>query len=103
QDAAYSPDGTQIVFTSFHRGRYDIGLLSADGRDMRWLTDTDDDEYAPAWSPDGRWLAYAQYHRDTGKNALVRVRADGTGQQVLLETSGGIELPKWSQSYALAW
>jgi hypothetical protein len=57
-DPAVSPDGTQVVFTSWRAGQADIWLMNADGTGLRRLTDHPADDYAPAWSPDGRTIAF---------------------------------------------
>lgn len=67
-DAAWSPDGMQVVFVSQRDGdpdccyRSDLYRIAtaADG-DMRQLVRLTDDERvdsAPAFSPDGKWLAW---------------------------------------------
>lgn len=62
----WSPEGTQIAFTSVApapetgelgiggQGRADIGIVDADGRGFQKLTDGRGENYSPAWSPDGR-------------------------------------------------
>jgi dipeptidyl aminopeptidase/acylaminoacyl peptidase len=62
--AAWSPDGTQIVFgTDRHEDRWyvprgEIWLMNADGSHPHAvLADNDMEYYAPAWSPDGTHLA----------------------------------------------
>ena len=34
-------------------------LMKPDGTDRRCLIDTDGPDRSPAWSPDGRWIAFA--------------------------------------------
>ncbi len=60
-DPAWSPDGRQIVFRSRRDGSSDIFIMDADAlhpanlvRDPR---DSLDDEFVPAWNPDGETLA----------------------------------------------
>ncbi len=61
---SWSPDGSQIAFFS-DRDRYrELYLMDSDGGNLRMLTDDNSPENAqaagaPAWSPDGRWLAYS--------------------------------------------
>ncbi len=48
----------------------------------------------PAWSPDGRRLAFVVFH---GPNAGIHVvNADGSGQRRLTHTSGQVVFPVWS-------
>ncbi len=60
-----SPDGSRIAFTALDH-LYVANLPEAAGtqtegfpviRDAERLTDSDDVEHAPTWSPDGRWIA----------------------------------------------
>jgi dipeptidyl aminopeptidase/acylaminoacyl peptidase len=64
KDAAWSPDGAQIVFTSnryadrWYVPREELWLMNADGTNQRLLTPEDGSEYYhPAWSPDGEQIA----------------------------------------------
>lgn len=47
-------------------------------RDARRLTDSNDVEHAPVWSPDGRHVAYVTWN-DVDGGAIYRVPADGSG------------------------
>jgi len=48
----------------------------------------------PAWSPDGRWIAYLR--RDEGVTQVWRVRADGSAAQKLTSLSSDAESLAWS-------
>jgi Tol biopolymer transport system component/O-antigen ligase len=108
--ASYSPDGSQIAFSSVVGGDSQIFVMDADGTDVRQLTDDGDVNSSPAWSPDGRSLAYASY-RGTASLSDAQVplsptvlsdwdlvRLDPvTGKSTVLTTSdGGMESPEWS-------
>jgi dipeptidyl aminopeptidase/acylaminoacyl peptidase len=67
---SWNPRGEEIAFLSNHEvdpeavNNSDIFAVStADGR-TRQLTNTRGCEYEPAWSPDGRWIAYIATTRD---------------------------------------
>src|SRR5437764_966717 len=66
-----------IVFASNRaRGGLDIFVMRADGTHQRDLTKTrGTEEIAPAWSPDGTRIAFAQLGNP---GHLVVMRADGT-------------------------
>lgn len=56
----WSPDGTQIAFTSKREGSYDLFVMNADGSNKNQLTDTEVHETNPAWSPDGGKLLFTR-------------------------------------------
>jgi Tol biopolymer transport system component len=47
----WSPDGQWIAFHSDRDGDLDIYIVRPDGSDLRLLTDNDDDDMQPSWSP----------------------------------------------------
>ena len=56
---AISRDGTQIAFAYRTRGRASLSLMSANGTNVRTLTDAVDVRGSFSWSPDGQWIAFA--------------------------------------------
>ena len=73
QDAVASPDTRQFAFSSLtHLYIADIGSGAA-----RRVVKGDGREYAPAWSPDGKWLAYSSW--SNGDGGIWKVRSDGIG------------------------
>ena len=62
RDAAVSPDGRWLAYTSNESGEYEVYVqpLSAEGR--RWLISTNGGR-EPVWSPDGKELFYLETQR----------------------------------------
>jgi len=105
-DADWSPDGRRIVYTSrASTGRgsnavndpsAEIFVINADGsgRPVR-LTTNDEEERAPAWSPDGTRILYVA--RKGGPDfELCVMNADGTGQTQLTDNTVGDLTSSWS-------
>jgi dipeptidyl aminopeptidase/acylaminoacyl peptidase len=55
---AWSPDGTQIVFSSRRNEEYGVHVMNADGTGLHRLTDAPGGSF-PVWSPDGTRIAYS--------------------------------------------
>ncbi|MBW6470218.1 MAG: DUF5050 domain-containing protein [Methanosarcinaceae archaeon] len=56
---AVSPDGSTVAYISKLSGSYDIWTMDANGSNNVRLTDAPADEFAPAWSPDGKSIVYS--------------------------------------------
>ncbi|MCV2370939.1 hypothetical protein [Roseateles oligotrophus] len=75
--AAWSPDGQRIVFTSSRGGAApQIYLMNADGSQQTRLTEHALPNDSATWSPDGQRIAFRSY-RDR-KAALYSMAVDGT-------------------------
>src|SRR5262249_42023668 len=74
QGPVQSPDGRRLVFSSLtHLYALDI----PGGRPAR-LSSADTREYQPAWSPDGRYVAYVTWSNEGGH--IWRLHTDGQSQ-----------------------
>jgi Tol biopolymer transport system component len=58
-------------------------LMRPDGRHQRPIMRAPDEVVNLSWSPDGEWIAYAIYLRESHCSQLYLVRADGTGAKRL--------------------
>lgn len=79
---------TNMALTMSVRGNTDIYLADADGQNMEQLTDSSVDEYAPRWSPDGRYLAYTALQGEF-YGPSVRLVDMTTGEDRPLSATGG--------------
>jgi Tol biopolymer transport system component len=69
--------------------------MKPDGSDQRRLTSGAGEEHFPAWSPDGRQIAFIGFGQRS--QALYVVNADGTGRRRLVGNMvGGPFAPAWS-------
>lgn len=88
-----NPDADEFVVEA----RGDLWVVSHDGEVKRRLTTTADfAERNPAWSPDGKWIAF--WSDRSGEYELHRLKADGSGEVEQLTHSGpGLRRrPYWS-------
>ncbi|HET7790974.1 MAG TPA: amidohydrolase family protein [Gemmatimonadales bacterium] len=92
RNAAPSPDGSRLVFSALDR----LYLMDLPRGTPRRLTSDAVHEQAPAWSPDGQWIAYVTWTNDQGGD-LYKTRADGKGKPVRLNTAPAFfDTPAWS-------
>lgn len=77
----YSPDGSQIAFSSDRSGSHNIWVLERDSGRLRNISKSEQNIYRPTWSRDGRWI-YA------GAPRALAVYGINGGSQVLVEGSG---------------
>ena len=103
-DAAWSPDGRQLVFwmqTGAHDdGTAEIFVMNADGSGLRQVTRLGADAGTPSWTPDGRILFVSSHESRKGfrqrRNGpppslwLYVVNADGTDMRLLVRTRRGV-------------
>jgi len=95
----FSPDGSEIAFTSDAGGGDNIWIMNADGSDARQLTKEDFRLLNnPYWSPDGDYIA--------AKKHLTTTRSAGTGEIWLYHRNGGggvavVERPNEAHQKAL--
>ncbi len=61
-EAAVSPDGQRVIFTSVRDGDLEIYTMATDGANMRRLTYTTGYDGGAFFSPDGRFIVYRAFH-----------------------------------------
>jgi TolB protein len=90
---SYSPDGSQITFTSDRGGRAQIYVMGADGSNQHRVSFGNGTYSTPVWSPRGDLIAFT---KQTGNEFQIGVmRTDGSGERIL---SSGFqeEGPTWA-------
>ncbi|MCH9008798.1 PD40 domain-containing protein [candidate division KSB1 bacterium] len=90
----WSPDGSELLISAIHPTRAgDILVFSKADNELRPLLQTGYDEYSPAFSPDGRWIAYES--DENGRDEVfVRPFLEVDGGKWQISRSGGGQ-PQW--------
>lgn len=96
-DASWSPDGTRIAFMREGPGtggQFEIWVADATGATASLLVNLPDSQLYPAWSPDGRLIAFTSHHAEPF--AIYTVWSDGT--RLTRRTSAGVwsNQPTWA-------
>src|SRR5262249_20873839 len=89
--AQFSPDGTKIAFFSTRDGVGRVWVMNADGTGAHTIT-PNAAAATPAWSPDGRQIAFT-----TGYSEVWITSSDGVGARHLVGTAAEPAFePAWS-------
>jgi Tol biopolymer transport system component/secreted PhoX family phosphatase len=95
-NAAYSPNGQSIAWTSNRSGTYQIYTMNADGSNKQQITAGPAIHGWPQWSPDGTQLVYWGFNETTGQSNISICAADGSNAIDLVTSSAGrMDRPAW--------
>jgi Tol biopolymer transport system component len=97
---SFSPDGDSVTFSweGLRQDNPDIYVQHIGGGPPLQLTTDPANDYSPAWSPDGRWIAFVRAQAD--KNELRLIPPLGGPERKLTETRPQRELLRRS---SIAW
>lgn len=91
---APSPNGSELLFRALGRiWRQDM----SGSEPPRPLTEGDGAQTDPRWSADSRWIAYVEWHDESGSTLHLR-SADGDEDRVLARSGGIIAEPVFANS-----
>lgn len=90
----WSPRGDLIAFTKQEGGRFYIGVIGADGKGERLLTEAYLDE-GPDWSPNGRVIIYFRENSPGASPQLWSVDLSGRNERRLVTQTDASD-PAWS-------
>lgn len=97
----------KIVFASDRDGDYEIYVMRANGSRVRQLTHNTADDYGPAWSPDGRSIAFVRFVSRSNEEIFL-MSAQGTAEMRVRIPSTQDSDPTWTPdghwiTYVGAW
>ena len=88
----FSPDHTQIAYSTSGRGLTDVYVVSADGGVPRRLTWEPTGSAAVGWTPDGKEVLFISGHASYSDfPRLFRIRADGVGSAQVMPLPSAAE------------
>ena len=89
----------KIVFYSSRDGNYEIYTMDSAGGDQTRLTDYEESDFSPVWSPNGQQIAFGRtlFNRRGDRNEEIYVMdADGTNLRNLTQHPAFDSGPNWS-------
>ena len=96
-DPQWSPDGTRIAFVSNRTGKEydenrntDVWVISAEGGPLTKISDHDEADNQPRWSPDGKWIAFTGELHDRDHPKIWLAPATGGAPSTL--AANGLDL-----------
>ncbi len=92
EPAAVSPDGASVALVLRGDDGWHLNVLSADGAQLRVLSESVDARGAAAWSPDGRWIATGG--SAAGVPGLFKIPVDRDAPERIVD--GEALNPAWS-------
>jgi dipeptidyl aminopeptidase/acylaminoacyl peptidase len=96
-DSSWSPDGSSVVFVTNISGRNNLWTIAAEGGWPTQLTISDQRQSRPAWSPDGKWIAYtSDYNGDEQWDIFLVSPKDGRVVNLTHTREVSEEEPRWS-------
>ncbi|MBD3335310.1 MAG: hypothetical protein GF355_07310 [Candidatus Eisenbacteria bacterium] len=93
---SWSPDGSQIVFSAYGEGNFDLYMIAASGGPALRLTDHPALDRAPAWSPLGDRIAFISDRGGEDRELYVMDAVAGAEPELVAGHAG-------EEIYSLTW
>ena len=93
-DPAWSPDGTQLVWSSVRDFNLEIYVANADGSNSQRLTHDGGRDWFPSWSPDGTRIAFNSDRN--GNEDIYLIDANGENLRQLTNDPANDIYAMWS-------
>jgi WD40 repeat protein len=84
----WKPDGNGLIFEAGREGDHDLWLVGLDGQPEMVVAKSPQTESSPAFSPDGRWVAFLRFAPDYRSTQVVVIGADGRDERTLPNAYG---------------
>lgn len=91
-----SPAPMRLAYLGQQNGFQDILLINDDGSDPGAVTADSAQEGPPAWSPDGRWIAFSESAPESLATHIWKVGIDGTKRTQVTHDQGSQSQPTWA-------
>jgi TolB protein len=96
REAKLTLDGKRIVYVAGAWPKTRLWVASADGSSAKPITDDSYGAFNPAWSPDGRRVAYTIADVTTHAIQVAIVDVDGSNQRQLTKLAADDGSPQWA-------
>lgn len=94
---AFSPDGSRFAYVSDASGSNEIWVANSNGSQPLKVTSfTEGSAGSPAWSPDGRFIAYDRFHPSQGVTQIFIVPSTGGNPRQFTVDLANHTAPAWS-------
>jgi Tol biopolymer transport system component len=105
--AAFPGANGRIAYASLEDGDYEVFVMNSDGTSPVQLTHNTSTDWEPAWSPDGKKIAFSSDRDETDPECTINgdlicnseiyvMNADGTGQTRITTNPAEDDSPAWT-------
>jgi dipeptidyl aminopeptidase/acylaminoacyl peptidase len=91
---AWSPDGTEVLFTSSRGDHNFIGIFNAEKGEIRWMAPSVGRDMLPVWSPDGKQVAFVR-HKGLKRDELVNITGGESFSILVADAATGAAKEVW--------